>query len=105
MKMNRTAVNLKELLGCTGAVYTAANYVLVDDGATRAVYTAEEASTLAKEWRKNLGAAKDDYAKGQAYSLACAGTCALRSAQVPEEVAAALAEEAGIGPEELTCGW
>lgn len=105
MKMNRTAANLKELLGCTGAVYTAAKYVLVDDGATRAVYTAEEASTLAEEWRKNLDAAEDDYTKGQAYSLACSATNALQSGQVPAEVAAALAEEAGIGPEELTCGW
>jgi hypothetical protein len=107
--LNETTANLKELLGCTGAVYTAANHVLVDDGATRAIYTAAAAATLAEEWQKNLDrvdrAEADDYDRGQAYSLACSATSALHADQVPADVAEALAEEAGLEVEKLTFGW
>ena len=108
--MNQTAANLKELLGCTGAVYTAANYVLVDDGATRAIYTAGEAATLAEEWQANIEKSEsvddeDGYEKGQAYSLACSATNAMHANDVPADVAKALCEESGLDLESLTYGW
>ena len=108
LNLSEIRANLKDLLGCEGAVYVAEGHVLVDDGATRAIYTAEEAATLAEEWQKNLDRAEadeDGYDRGQAYSLACSATSALQSDQVPAEVAAALAEEAGLDLDSLTYGW
>jgi hypothetical protein len=107
--MNQTAANLKDLLGCEGTTYAAAGHILVDDGATRAIYTAAAAATLAEEWQKNLDrvdrAEADDYDRGQAYSLACSATSALHADQVPADVAEALAEEAGLDLDSLTYGW
>ena len=109
LNLSEIRANLKDLLGCEGAVYVAEGHVLVDDGATRAIYTAGEAATLAEEWQKNLDRARcqeaDDYDRGQAYSLACSATSALHADQVPADVAEALAEEAGLEVEKLTCGW
>ena len=110
LNLSEIRANLKDLLGCEGAVYVAEGHVLVDDGATRAIYTAGEAATLAEEWQKNLDRAEadedeDGYERGQAYSLACSATSALHADQVPADVAEALAEEAGLEVEKLTCGW
>jgi hypothetical protein len=109
LNLSEIRANLKDLLGREGAVYVAEGHVLVDDGATRAIYTAAAAATLAEEWQKNLDrvdrAEADDYDRGQAYSLACSATSALHADQVPADVAAALAEEAGLEVEKLTYGW
>lgn len=109
--MNQTARELKNLLDTIGTVYVAAGHVLVDDGATRAIYTEEEAATLAEEWQANIEkseqAANDDrwYEHCQAYSRACSVVGAMHANDVPADVAKALCEESGLDLESLTYGW
>jgi hypothetical protein len=106
-----TVRELTNLLDTIGTVYVAAGHVLVDDGATRAIYTEADAQDLLARWQEGLEraeqAANDDrwYEHCQAYSLACSATSALHADQVPADVAAALAEESGLEVEKLTCGW
>ena len=111
VKLNQTARELKALLDTIGTTYAAAGHILVDDGATRAIYSEEEAATLAEEWQKHLDRAEqaneDDrwYEHCQAYSLACSATNAMHANDVPADVAKALCEESGLDPESLTYGW
>ena len=105
-----TVRTLDSLLGNEGQAYAAAGHVLVTDGATGAIYTADEAASLAESWQENIDRAEAiesgeerDYALGQAYSLACAATSAMHEDQVSEEVRQALREESGL--DRLTWGW
>lgn len=101
---------LESLLGSEGAVYCTGTWVLVTDQATGAIYTAEEAEALARVWEghlKDSEALEDreerEYMRGQAYSMACYCTYALREEEVPQEVRQALREESGL--HRLTWGW
>jgi len=101
--LNATVENLNNLLDGNGArAYGAAGHVVVFDGATGAIYTADDAQTLAERWAEGLEE-QDEYQRGQAYSLACSAVSAFHESQVPAEVAQALREESGH--EDLTWGW
>ena len=109
--MVNNLANLKDLLDTIGTVYVAAGHVLVDDGATRAIYTEADAQDLLARWQDGLEkaeqAANDDrwYEHCQAYSRACSVVGGMHAADVPADVAAALAEEAGLDLDNLTYGW
>jgi hypothetical protein len=107
-KMMKTAANLKDLLDTIGTTYAAAGHILVDDGATRAIYTAAAAATLAEAWMENLQTVpqddEDGYERGQAYTRACSMVKPLRDEDVPADVLEALREESGLRGR-LTFGW
>jgi len=99
---------LEDLLA-PGVLYAAAGHVLVLDGYTACIYTAEDASALAQSWAEGIGAGPggddgDGYEAGQAYTRACAQATALRDEDVPEEVLEALRAASGIRGH-LTAGW
>lgn len=91
---------LEDLLA-PGVLYAAAGHVLVLDGYTACIYTAEDASDLAEAWQAALEDGDED---GQAYTYACAQATALRDEDVPEEVLEALRAASGIRGR-LTYGW
>lgn len=101
-------LRILEDLVAPGAVYAAAGHVLVQDGHTACIYTAEDASALAQSWAEGLEAGPDDdgdgYEAGQAYTRACAQATALRDEDVTADVREALQEASGIRGR-LTYGW
>ena len=100
-----TVRELMDLLN--GSVFSALGYVLVDDGATRAIYTEQDAATLAEEWQKNSQTVSQDddgYEHAQAYTRACNLVQPLRDEDVPEAALEALREESGLRGR-LTFGW
>jgi hypothetical protein len=101
---------IRELMDpLNGSVYSASGYVLVDDGATRTIYTDGDAARLAEEWQANIEKSEsvddeDGYEKGQAYTRACNLVQPLRDEDIPDEALAALREESGLRGR-LTYGW
>ena len=91
---------LEDLLA-PGVLYAAAGHVLVLDGYTACIYTAEDASDLAEAWQAALEDGDED---GQAYTRACAQATALRDEDVTANVRKALREASGIRGR-LTAGW
>jgi hypothetical protein len=102
-------LRILEDLVAPGAVYAAAGHVLVLDGYTACIYTAEDASALSQAWAEGIDAGPDGdngdgYEAGQAYTRACAQATALRDEDVTEAVREALQEASGIRGR-MTYGW
>lgn len=112
--MTSTTSTLRDLLRPEGTCSPAIlGHVLVQDGATSYILTADEAEAMGETWERLRDAAdaiedRQDRIEAltMAYGEACNQHPALHESQVSPEVAAALREWAGIDADDrLTWGW